>query len=256
MENLVSTAITEDYFRKLRSSFAADVALAGGGPSGLVAAALLAERGFSVNLYEKNISPGGGMWGGAMMFNSIVIEEAACDIASASGIRLRKGNESGCLADSVQATAALISRACSAGARVFNCTAVEDVSVDGSGRVNGVVVNWSPALKLGMYIDPLMARARCVLDATGHPAFVVTKFMARNPDGAKVPGEGCLNVLDGERHTVEHTGEVFPGLFVSGMSACAFGGGNRMGPVFGGMLLSGEKAAGEIAGILKNRLDQ
>ena len=252
MEHLVSTAIAGDYFDKLRSSFAADVAIAGGGPSGLVAGALLAEMGFSVNLYEKNLSPGGGMWGGAMMFNSIVIEEAAGDIASASGIMLRRGNESGYLADSVQATAALVSRACTAGVRVFNCTAVEDVSVDGSSRVNGVVVNWSPALKLGMYVDPLMARARCVLDATGHPAFVVAKLLSRNPGGTKVPGEGCLNILQGERHTVEHTGEVFPGLFVSGMSACACGGGNRMGPVFGGMLLSGEKAAGEIAGVLEN----
>jgi len=50
-------------------------------------------------------------------------------------------------------------------------------------------------------------------------------------------------------HTVENTREVFPGLFVSGMAANQVYGGYRMGPVFGGMLLSGKKVAGEI---LKN----
>jgi thiamine thiazole synthase len=47
-------------------------------------------------------------------------------------------------------------------------------------------------------------------------------------------------------HTVENTKEVFPGLFVSGMAANQVYGGYRMGPVFGGMLLSGRKAALEM----------
>jgi len=50
----------------------------------------------------------------------------------------------------------------------------------------------------------------------------------------------------GELQTVENTREVYPGLFVSGMAANAVYGGYRMGPVFGGMLLSGLKVAEEI----------
>jgi len=46
-----------------------------------------------------------------------------------------------------------------------------------------------------------------------------------------------------ETLTLENTKEVFPGLYVTGMAANATFGGPRMGPIFGGMLLSGEKVA-------------
>jgi thiamine thiazole synthase len=46
-----------------------------------------------------------------------------------------------------------------------------------------------------------------------------------------------------ESLTLENTREVFPGLVVAGMAANAAFGGPRMGPIFGGMLLSGVKAA-------------
>jgi ribulose 1,5-bisphosphate synthetase/thiazole synthase len=49
-----------------------------------------------------------------------------------------------------------------------------------------------------------------------------------------------------EQQTLENTREVFPGLYVAGMAANATVGGPRMGPIFGGMLLSGEKVAKEI----------
>ncbi|MEW6573727.1 MAG: hypothetical protein AB1374_08865 [Bacillota bacterium] len=42
---------------------------------------------------------------------------------------------------------------------------------------------------------------------------------------------------------LEHTVEVYPGLYVAGMAANAVAGGYRMGPIFGGMVLSGKKAA-------------
>lgn len=46
-----------------------------------------------------------------------------------------------------------------------------------------------------------------------------------------------------EATVVENTGECFPGLFVAGMAANACFGALRMGPIFGGMLQSGGKAA-------------
>lgn len=258
MESLVSSAIINSYFSKLKESLRADVAVVGGGPSGLLAAALIAEEGFSVNLYEKNTAPGGGMWGGAMMFNSILIEENATQLAIESGIQLTAVENGNFVADSVQATAALINRACKSGARLFNCIAVEDLTFNDKEEVGGVVINWSTVMQKGMMIDPLMTRAEAVLDATGHPAEIATQLARKNgvkltTESGGVMGERSLNVALGERNTVEYTGEIYPGLYVSGMSACAVAGGYRMGPIFGGMLLSGSKVASQILKKLKNK---
>jgi thiamine thiazole synthase len=63
-----------------------------------------------------------------------------------------------------------------------------------------------------------------------------------SPTG-KVPGEMPMWAEVGEKGTVDCTKEVFPGFVVCGMAANAVGGAHRMGPIFGGMLNSGKKAA-------------
>ncbi len=60
-----------------------------------------------------------------------------------------------------------------------------------------------------------------------------------------------MDATAGETFVVEKAGEVFPGLWISGMSVCATLGGPRMGPIFGGMLLSGERVAELIASALE-----
>jgi thiamine thiazole synthase len=47
----------------------------------------------------------------------------------------------------------------------------------------------------------------------------------------------------GESMIVENTREVYPNVLVTGMAANAVYGAPRMGAIFGGMFLSGKKAA-------------
>jgi thiamine thiazole synthase len=63
--------------------------------------------------------------------------------------------------------------------------------------------------------------------------------------------EGFMDVDSGERGVVEKAGEIFPGLFVAGMSVCAVYNLPRMGPIFGGMLKSGKSVAEQIVAKLK-----
>ena len=74
-ETIITRAIVETFMKKLSDAAELDVAIVGGGPSGLVAAHGLASVGLKVALFEKKLSIGGGMWGGGMLFNEIVVQE-------------------------------------------------------------------------------------------------------------------------------------------------------------------------------------
>ncbi|MBN1498798.1 MAG: thiazole biosynthesis protein [Spirochaetes bacterium] len=249
MEVTVSRGIIRSFLSKLDEYLDIDAAIVGGGPSGLVAAYYLAKSGIKTAVYESKLAPGGGMWGGAMLFNQIMVQKEADEIIREFGITAAEYDENNYVIDSVEATSALIYCARKAGAVIFNSMRVEDVVLNSTTRkVNGVVINWNPVVRTGMHVDPLVVRAKAVLDATGHPC-EISKILAQK-NGIKlhtstgdVVGESSLAVEEGERKTVENTKEIYPGIFVSGMSANGVSGGYRMGPIFGGMLLSGKKAA-------------
>ncbi|MEG1936470.1 MAG: FAD-dependent oxidoreductase, partial [Rikenellaceae bacterium] len=108
MEKVVSQGIVKSYFEKLMSNLEVDAAIVGGGPSGLVAAYYLAKAGKKVALYELKLAPGGGMWGGAMMFNDIIVQSNALPILDELGVHYRKAEGDTYILDSVHATSALI----------------------------------------------------------------------------------------------------------------------------------------------------
>ncbi len=255
MEQIVSTGIIDSYFKKLKESLSVDAAIVGGGPSGLVAAYFLAKKGLNVALYERKLAPGGGMWGGAMMFNEIVVQGEALHLLDEFKIKYNKYKDNYYTIDSVHATSALIYEATKAGAKIFNCTSIEDV-VFHDGKVSGIVVNWAPVHREGMHVDPLVVMAKAVVDGTGHDCEVARTVERKNnvrlnTETGKVVGERSLSVEEAERTTIENTIEIFPGLYVSGMAANGVSGSYRMGPIFGSMLRSGEKVAGLIAEELK-----
>ena len=255
IERRVSQGIVSTYFDKLEQNLELDVAIVGGGPSGIVAAYYLAKAGLKVALFDRKLSPGGGMWGGAMMFNQIVVQEEALHIIEEFGINYTKYDDNLYVMDSVESTSALLYKAVHEGATIFNCYSVEDV-IFKSNVVSGVVVNWTPVLREGMHVDPLNILARCVIDGTGHDSEMCRTVARKNgiklaTDTGDVIGERSLDVVSGEEEVVNGTKEIYPGLYVSGMAASAVSGTPRMGPIFGGMLLSGKKVADLIIERLK-----
>lgn len=255
IETQVSKGIIKTYFEKLEKNLQLDVAIVGGGPSGIVAAYYLAKAGLRVAQFDRKLSPGGGMWGGAMMFNQIVVQEEAMDIIREFGINYVPFENGLFTTDSVESTSALLYHAVHAGATIFNCYSVEDV-IFKENAVNGVVVNWTPVLREGMHVDPLNIFAKCVIDGTGHDS-EICRVVARkngirlNTASGGVVGERSLDVVEGELQVVEGTKEIYPGLYVCGMASSAVSGTPRMGPIFGGMLMSGKKVADMIIARLK-----
>ncbi len=252
-ENIISTAIINKFSSKLISNLTLDVAIVGGGPSALVAAHDLAKAGFKVAIFERKLAPGGGTWGGGMLFNEVVVQDEALDILDDFQITHQAlENAPGYhTLDSVEMASGLIFGALKSGAKLFNSVSVEDL-VFKDGKVNGLVINWTPVERLGMHVDPLTVIADNVIDGTGHPSEILNlavkkaKIRLDTPTG-DIMGERPMWVANGEVETVENTREYFPGLYACGMSANNVAGGYRMGPIFGGMLMSGRKVAGLIA---------
>ena len=251
-ERIISRAIIESELEALHGSMDTDVAVVGGGPSGLAAATFLGKAGYSVTLIEKNLSVGGGMWGGGMMFPRIVVQEEGRHLLDQFGIRYRSYSEGYYVASSVEAVSKLASAACNAGVEFLTLMTVEDVMVRGDTRLSGLVVNWTAVGMAGLHVDPLTLACRYAIDATGHEA-IVARLIAKKTDRVVVKGEGFMWAEKAESMIIRHTREIFPGLVVTGMAANAVSGEHRMGPVFGGMLLSGEYAASLVIRELSSR---
>jgi thiamine thiazole synthase len=244
-EVIISRAIISEHMNTLADFMEMDVAVVGGGPSGLVCASILAESGKKVGLIEKKLSVGGGMWGGGMMFPRIVVQQEAKYLLDRFHIHSSEFAPGYYTARSVEAVTKLAAAASDAGVEFFNCTLVEDVMVKGDNRLSGLVINWQPVEATNLHVDPLTVGCRCTVDATGHDA-IIARLVEKKCRSISILGEGTMWADNAETAVVSHTKEIFPGLFVCGMAASAVAGGHRMGPVFGGMLLSGESAAVQI----------
>lgn len=249
-EITISRAILSAQMKTLIDCMELDVAVVGAGPAGLTCAALVAEHGIRVGVIEKKLSVGGGMWGGGMMFPRIVVQEEARRLLDRFSITYIPFTEGYYIAKSVEAVSKLTAAACDAGAEFFNLTSVEDVMIKADGRISGLVINWTAVEMAHLHVDPLVMGCRYTVDATGHES-VVARLVEKKGGNLPVKGESYMWADRAESRILQHTREVFPGLIVAGMAANAVAGESRMGPVFGGMLLSGEHAADLVVKNLK-----
>ncbi|MCS7097752.1 MAG: sulfide-dependent adenosine diphosphate thiazole synthase [Candidatus Methanomethyliaceae archaeon] len=250
-EKTITEAIISKGSSFLMEIVDSDVIVVGAGPSGLVAAKYLAKLGLKTVVMERRLSFGGGMGGGGMLFPRIVVQEPAHEILLEAGVHLESYSKGVWIADVAESIAKLAASAIDSGAKILLGATVEDLIVRSS-RVCGVVLQWSAIQLSGLHVDPLAIESRAVVDCTGHGAEVVTIAAKKNPFfNIKVLGEGSMDAVTAEKNIVDITGEVCPGLWVAGMAAAAVKGGPRMGPIFGGMLLSGKKVAELISKSLK-----
>ncbi|MBI4753057.1 thiazole biosynthesis protein [Candidatus Desantisbacteria bacterium] len=248
---VISRAIIESWNKDLLDSLDIDVAIVGGGPAGLTSGYYLSKKGLKVVLFERNLSIGGGMWGGGMMYNKCVFQQESLPILNEFGIRTQEYQDGYFITDSLETVTSLCSGALKAGLKIFNLIGVEDVMIRQEG-VTGLVLNWTAVTMAKLHIDPLTIRAKAIVDSTGHAAevagIIVRKIGKKLlTETGEMLGEKPMWAEVGERTIVENTKEIYPGVFVAGMSANAVFGGPRMGPIFGGMLLSGKQAATIIA---------
>ncbi|MGD9141853.1 MAG: sulfide-dependent adenosine diphosphate thiazole synthase [bacterium] len=243
----ISEAIVRSFSEKLIEVMNSDVAIVGAGPAGLTAAYYLARGGKKVVLFERKMSIGGGMWGGGIMFNEIVVQAEGKAVLDEFGVGAREILPGYFASDSVEAVTTIASAASRAGTRIMNLLSVEDVLMKGE-EVDGLVINWSAVEMAGLHVDPITVRAGFIVEGTGHPC-EVARILERkagvrlNTPTGKVLGEKPMSADVAEKLTIENTKEIYPRVYVTGMACNAVFGGPRMGPIFGGMLLSGKKVA-------------
>jgi len=248
-EEVITRAIIQKTMEDWINMAETDVVIVGAGPSGLTAAMYTAKAGLKTVVFERRLSFGGGIGGGGMQFHKIVIESPADKILEDIGCKLERLDDNLFIVDASEMIAKLAANAIDAGAKIILGITVDDLIYRESPlRITGVVVQWTSVIMSGLHVDPLGIKAKAVVDCTGHDAEVISVASRKIPElNITVVGEKSMWASGAEQLTVKGTREVCPGLFAAGMAVATIDQTPRMGPIFGGMLLSGAKVAQMVA---------
>lgn len=257
-ESQVTKAIIQEFSEMLIEHLETDVIIIGAGPSGLMCGLEVAKKGFKVLITERNNYLGGGFWIGGFLMSPVTFRAPSQKILDLIGCPYKRAEEGLYVAHGPHACSKLIAATCDAGAKFLNFTEFDDLVLRENGRVSGAVVNWMPVSSLPKNIscaDPIALECKYVVDSTGHDAFAV-RALHRRGLIKEIKGFGAMWVTRSEDAVVEYTGMAHPGLIVTGMAVSTLYGLPRMGPTFGAMLLSGQKAGRLIVDVLKGEIEE
>merc|ERR1739845_31197 len=250
-ERDVSREMSKRYFQDLYKYADADVIIVGSGSAGLACAYELSKHPeISVALIEQSVSPGGGAWLGGQLFSSMVVRKPADRFLKELGLEYEEEEDYVILKHAAQYTSTIMSKVLDApNVKLFNATCAEDLIVKDN-RVAGVVTNWSTVTLFGhdtqSCMDPNVLEAKVVVSACGHDGpFGATGVKRLQELGLvdKVPGMFALDMNKAEDAVVANSREVYLGMIITGMEVAEVDGCPRMGPTFGAMFISGQKAA-------------
>jgi thiazole biosynthesis enzyme len=241
----ITRSIAQEFYKQFDQIIESDVIIIGAGPAGLVCGRDLADSGHKVLIIEQNTHLGGGFWSGGYLMTKAAIASPAHEMLVKLGVHCTEVKPGMHIVEAGHACAKLIGAAYDAGVKVLNLTKVVDLIVRKDNKVEGVVVNWAPVENMGhdlVHVDPIALESKIVVDATGHDA-VALHYLNKRGLYKTVPGNGAMWVEKSEQLVLDNTGEVYPNLYVVGLSVAAVYGTPRMGPAFGAMLMSGQIGA-------------
>lgn len=249
-ESIVSREMTRRYMMDMISHADTDVVIVGAGSAGLSCAYELSKNpDVQVAIVEQSVSPGGGAWLGGQLFSAMVVRKPAHLFLDELGVEYDEQENYVVIKHAALFTSTIMSKLLARpNVKLFNAVAVEDLIVKG-GRVGGVVTNWalvSMNHDTQSCMDPNVMEAKVVVSSCGHDGpFGATGVKRLRSIGMieSVPGMKALDMNAAEDAIVKLTREIVPGMIVTGMEVAEIDGSPRMGPTFGAMMISGQKAA-------------
>ncbi|KAG0223079.1 Thi4 family-domain-containing protein [Mortierella sp. GBAus27b] len=247
----VSREMTRRYMTDMIEHAETDVVVIGAGSAGLSCAWELSKNpNVKVTVIEQSVSPGGGAWLGGQLFSAMIVRKPGHHFLAEVGVPFDDCNENYVVVKHAALfTSTILSKLLMRpNVKLFNALAAEDLIVK-NGRVSGVVTNWTLVTlhhDTQSCMDPNVIEAKVVVSSTGHDGPMGASGVKRLQKIGlikNVPGMIALDMNAAEDGIVANTREVVPGMVITGMEVAELDGCPRMGPTFGAMMLSGQKAA-------------